>query len=837
MPQLPDISYSPVGIAQPDPSRQIATADLTQKAQAIGNFGNTLSTVAQNQLDQQNQVGTAFATSHLLNQTIEAQKAAELESDPVKANAMYAQAKQQALQEAATQIPGGQARTMFLASAGEHTRNIDMAFGQNQVNKQQNIAIGNTAQLAQTNMTNALNAPNEAAASALIDNTNDLYHTLILTAPTKFTPLDELNARNQWVNNYVKAKVNSSLDNGDIQTANQVYATNKDKLPGQDQLEIEKMLHTANLGQFATNGVASLKAGQAPAPLGGQGVQDVKDAVVTAAKSAGADPNTALTIASIESSFGQNVGVRGDIGQTGKPAANTQEQAKNLVDEQLKAKQAADSALGRPAQPWEQYVAYQQGVGGGPALLTADPNQKAVDVLAPFYKNSAVAAKAITGNGGNTSMTAGQFLDFINRNYDAHAARVAVGIPDSVSATNLGTTPDSSEQVSPAVQAADQAATPGAPQAGTAAKSPPDKTILALQPGATPVQSLIEYDKVYPQYLQYANSIQNPMERDAMLKGLERDHNVYQTAANAWKTQFQNQAQNLAMDPKFTSVNQIPADMKAALADNPVTMNYLETRAKYNLENGAGMQSKDSREYGTGFYKLFQGIHAPDNDPNKINTVEQIQSHVGDSGDITVAGYDKLLSEMTNKKTPEGASEGVMGAASLKVLKTQLSGEDMYPGMKDPKGEELYASALPAYFKAIEDGKKNGTPLGDLLNPSSKSWAGNAVQGLKRNPSQWYTDMASANLGPESAPAQPMNNGGEDATMRFFTGIQPQQSGENAQVKTQLQGDLDKGKLGLPSIQNAYRQGQISRQTALDMIIKAGHGRPKPQPQTVPLAE
>lgn len=56
------------------------------------------------------------------------------------------------------------------------------------------------------------------------------------------------------------------------------------------------------------------------------------------------------------------------------------------------------------------YIMHQQGAGGGRALLTAQPDAKAVDVLTPVYGSAALAQKAIVGNGGTPDMTAGQFV-------------------------------------------------------------------------------------------------------------------------------------------------------------------------------------------------------------------------------------------------------------------------------------------------------------------------------------------------------------------------------------------------------------------------------------------
>jgi hypothetical protein len=72
-------------------------------------------------------------------------------------------------------------------------------------------------------------------------------------------------------------------------------------------------------------------------------------------------------------------------------------------------KKALASVLQRDPTNGELYLAHQQGAGGAKALL-ANPNGNVVDVLADVYggdRNKAL--KAVTNNGGNANMTAGQF--------------------------------------------------------------------------------------------------------------------------------------------------------------------------------------------------------------------------------------------------------------------------------------------------------------------------------------------------------------------------------------------------------------------------------------------
>jgi hypothetical protein len=73
--------------------------------------------------------------------------------------------------------------------------------------------------------------------------------------------------------------------------------------------------------------------------------------------------------------------------------------------------------LGRQPQPWEVYLAHQQGIDGATALLHADPSANAGDVVG--------SPKAITGNGGTTDMSAGQFVSYIKGYVDRHSMMYA----------------------------------------------------------------------------------------------------------------------------------------------------------------------------------------------------------------------------------------------------------------------------------------------------------------------------------------------------------------------------------------------------------------------------
>ena len=176
------------------------------------------------------------------------------------------------------------------------------------------------------------------------------------------------------------------------------------------------------------------------APITGtSGLGPASGAVQTAAVTAGVDPVAAQTVAHLESNggaakdrygsthtgvfqmgdaeFAQNnpTGQRGDVNDEATAGVN------NLA----RIQPIADKAVGGTAAPWQVYMVHQQGDAGGAALLKANPNQNAVDALAPAYNgNRDAASAAISGNGGNPDGTVGQFLSRWQGRYAEAEARV-----------------------------------------------------------------------------------------------------------------------------------------------------------------------------------------------------------------------------------------------------------------------------------------------------------------------------------------------------------------------------------------------------------------------------
>lgn len=523
--------------------------------------------------------------------------------------------------------------------------------------------------------------------------------------------------------------INSALSRGDASAANNIRQSFAQVIPGYQQLNIDNTLYAENMRQTSVNAVRALSTGLPLPQIIGAPPAHIQATIANAAQTEGIDPNHALTVAYIESNMGQNLGKRGDIGQTGK-GGDIQEQASNMVSELKKSQEVANKALGREADPWEQYACYQQGEGGGPALLKAsidNPNAKAIEVLNPLYKNFKDAKSAILNNGGNLTMTSGDFLGLLHKKYEDNARRAACDIPKA----------DIFPQETPeGVIVTDQSQPKSLSDAFIA---PHNESGQTVQPAATPRQALNNYDEKFPDMMARANSIPNIETRAYVIKMLKSDRENLAAASAAYSSSLVNKAHTLANDPDFTSIDKIPSVISAALlTDHPDTLHYLELRAEYNLNKRSGSITPDMKTYGPAMFDLMRNIHS-----GKIRSADELMSHLprGENpGDITLAGYDKLIKEFT--KDPDSQSDSMMKTQAFKVIKRQLSGEDDY--MKDPKGEALFSQALPKLFKAIENGRSKGLSMGELTDPSNANWIGNVVQGLKRSPAQMAMDIEGA---------------------------------------------------------------------------------------------
>lgn len=159
----------------------------------------------------------------------------------------------------------------------------------------------------------------------------------------------------------------------------------------------------------------------------------VDDQIVTAAQARGVDPALAVRIRQLENHTGSatarpiRAGRRLSSahgvfqitdgtwrGLGGGNRNDINRQVELGVENIARERDGLRSALGRDPEPWQVYLAHQQGQGGARALL-GNPDGDAVGVLTPVLergnpgKGAMLARKAIVDNGGRIGMSAGEF--------------------------------------------------------------------------------------------------------------------------------------------------------------------------------------------------------------------------------------------------------------------------------------------------------------------------------------------------------------------------------------------------------------------------------------------
>lgn len=503
--------------------------------------------------------------------------------------------------------------------------------------------------------------------------------------------------------------ITRAVNTGDVNTAYQLRSKFDSVMPGFQQLHVDNLLHAQSMQQVGLYGVAALQAGKPLPEVTGSPASQVQAVVANAAQSKNHDINDALTVLRIETGYGQNLGKIGNIGQTirTKAGATLQEQAADLVAEKSKANAQATLALGRDATNAEGYVVYQQGEAGGSALLksaASNSMDKAVDVLSKFYKSPQVALKAVIGNGGNATMTAGDFVNFLTKKYDDNAKRAAVEAPKEYAQADTGTESDATILGKEPTKSI-----------GDAIIAPHTTSGDTVQPAATPRQALLNFDDKYPGMLQRANAIPNIETRQRVIKSLEAQRATYTGASNAYTQKLVNDATTLMTKKDFNVDRDVTPEMQAALStDHPQTLLAMQARSDRIAEHGTGENSKDVKENGDKFFDLTSRMNLPAGDPNRINDESQLLPYVN-SG-LTLKGWQqakKLLGQDDVRK------------------KFMTNGMSQITSFASNKGDTEGQRQAYAWYnfanQQIDDKLAEGKKLSDLIDPKSKDYVGKSI--------------------------------------------------------------------------------------------------------------
>lgn len=234
-----------------------------------------------------------------------------------------------------------------------------------------------------------------------------------------------------------------------------------------------------------------------------------------------------------------------------------------------------------------------------------------------------------------------------------------------------------------------------------------------------------------PIAFRHALSAVNEQASAASIAAMQNDAAVKQrseAAAKGYVTDFQNGKidgliQRVANDPNLSWETQL----------------HLGQTFEANMKKAVG---HDTADYGPALWDTYQRIHLPDGDPNRITSPAQLYA-MGPSGDLTLAGIDRLTKEMADKKTPEGEAESSMKKTFLTNARGQITGSSKNFGFQDPKGDEQFLKFQAQFWPAYQAGRDAGKSPGELLNPDSKEYLGKSIASFRRPDDEKFSDLTS----------------------------------------------------------------------------------------------
>ena len=188
----------------------------------------------------------------------------------------------------------------------------------------------------------------------------------------------------------------------------------------------------------------------------------------------------------------------------------------------------------------------------------------------------------------------------------------------------------------------------------------------------------------------------------------------------------------------------------------------------------------------------------------EITGESQIQEYLTDQR-LSFKGYGemvKLLKDSPGAKAQTSAYNDIHKLVSLQTK-----------DFNDPKGEALWASAMPILDKQLAENREKKIPDYKSYDPTDKDYIGNAVKPLIRSPAQKVADKRAAALAAAQA-----------------------HEGDDIVQLAQLRGKLSRGELkgtnGAKAIRDAVKNKTISLQTGTQLGIDYGYIAPPQESNT-----
>lgn len=410
--------------------------------------------------------------------------------------------------------------------------------------------------------------------------------------------------------------------------------------------------------------------------------------VTAAAQKNEVDPALANATADIESSYGANLGRRGNVFQLG-PAERAsvgvfgfgtpEEQAAYGTQFLARKKQELTAAFGREPTNAEVYLAHQQGTDGAVKLLR-QPNARAGDI---------VGDAAIRDNGGDPNAPALDFTTMWQDRYDRAEAKYTGGIGGGIHAgATIAPTVNRIAATDPGVLQ-----TPGLY---------PKLLEIENDPTATPKQKNEGAElaaKIYnAQYTDETRAYE--LHQRAVKQASEDRSKQYQ--ADVFSANPQMTAQQAANDPALTAEDQRRViDFIKAGANPPVN-----PALSHHTVMG-----------------LVEDMRLPAGNPQRIGDTAPIDAAYG-QGKLTREDYDFAMSKWDNLRAPDGTKLADVEREFVKGMQSSITKSNPLMGQLDHEGDQKFYQFNWAVNHAVGQYRKDGKNPFDLFDPAKPDYLG-----------------------------------------------------------------------------------------------------------------
>lgn len=151
---------------------------------------------------------------------------------------------------------------------------------------------------------------------------------------------------------------------------------------------------------------------------------------------------------------------------------------------------------------------------------------------------------------------------------------------------------------------------------------------------------------------------------------------------------------------------------------------------------------------------LFDRIHLPDGDPNKLIDENQLNTYVS-AGNLSFADLNLMRGEMLNKKTEQGAIESQMKKRVFDMAEAKLVKKDPMTGLGDPLGQTLMLQFMRQSYLDEQSAKKAGVSAVDMYDPKNPNFIGRSLPNFQRTQQDVIKSIVGANKSPDSVVPPP----------------------------------------------------------------------------------